>query len=273
MSKVIVITGASSGIGKSAALELLQGGHKVYACARRVEHMTDIVEFGASIHSVDVTKEDQVKTFIDHVIQEEGRIDVLVNNAGFGLYGAVEDITIDQARYQYEVNVFGLAQVTKCALPSMRKQGAGRIVNIGSVGGKVYTPMGAWYHSTKYALEGWTDCLRLELKQFGIDVVLIEPGIIRTGFGSIMSTSIQENSGQGAYKDMAKKMIGLADENYNAEGKGSDPIVVGKTIVKAALAERPKTRYVTGYMAKLALFGRKILSDRVMDRILLSQLK
>lgn len=273
MSKVIVITGASSGIGKSAALELLQGGHKVYACARRVEHMTDIVEFGASIHSVDVTKEDQVKTFIDHVIREEGRIDVLVNNAGFGLYGAVEDITIDQARYQYEVNIFGLAHITKCVLPHMREQSSGRIVNISSVGGKVYTPLGGWYHSTKHALEGWSDCLRIEVKQFGIDVVLIEPGIIKTDFGNIMADSVRKTSGQGAYAHMAEKMIQLADDSYNSKGKGSDPIVVGKTIVTAALSKKPKTRYAVGYMARLALFGRKILSDRLMDKILLSQLK
>jgi len=136
MSKVIVITGASSGIGKAAAFEFLQKGFKVYACARRVEHMTDIVEFGASIHPVDITKPEQVEDFVQTVIKEEGKIDVLINNAGFGLYGAVEDITLDQARYQYEVNIFGLAHITKCVLPYMREQKSGRIINISSVEGK-----------------------------------------------------------------------------------------------------------------------------------------
>lgn len=273
MSKVIVLTGASSGIGKSAVFEFLQKGHKVYACARRVEHMTDIVEFGASIHPVDITKPEQVEDFIQTVIREEGKIDVLINNAGFGLYGAVEDITLEQARYQYEVNIFGLAHITKCVLPHMRANRSGRIINISSVGGKVYTPLGAWYHSTKHALEGWSDCLRIEVKQFGIDVVLIEPGIIKTDFGNIMADSIGRTSGEGAYASLAEKMIKLTRDSYNSKGRGSDPIVVGRTIVKAALNRRPKTRYAVGHIAKLALFGRRILSDRLMDKILLSQLK
>lgn len=273
MHKVIVITGASSGIGKSAALEFLQCGHKVYACARRVEYMTDIVEFGASIHSVDVVNEEQVKNFIDHVIREEGRIDVLINNAGFGLYGAVEDITIERARYQYDVNIFGLAFITKCVLPHMRENRSGRIINISSVGGKVYTPLGAWYHSTKHALEGWSDCLRLELKQFGIQVVLIEPGIIKTDFGNIIANSVRNTSGDGPYSDMANKMIALSNDGYNATGKGSDPVVVGKTIVKASLTSKPKTRYAVGHLSKLSLFGRWLLSDRMFDWVLLSQLK
>ena len=273
MSKVIVITGASSGIGKATAFEFLQKGFKVYACARRVEHMTDIVEFGASIHPVDITKPEQVEDFIQTVIKEEGKIDVLINNAGFGLYGAVEDITLDQARNQYEVNIFGLAHITKCVLPYMREQKSGRIINISSVGGKVYTPLGAWYHSTKHALEGWSDCLRLELKQFGIKVVLIEPGVIQTGFGDVMADSIKNTSGSGNYQKMAESMIALADDNYNSNGKSSNPTVVGKAIFKAATASNPKTRYAVGYMAKLALFGRRFLGDKLFDKVLLSQLK
>ena len=273
MSKVIVITGASSGIGKSAAFEFLQKGFKVYACARRVEYMTDIAEFGASIHRVDITNPGQVEEFIQTVISEEGQIDVLVNNAGFGLYGAVEDITIDQARYQFEVNLFGLAHITKCVLPHMREQSRGRVINISSVGGKVYTPLGAWYHSTKHALEGWSDCLRIELKQFGIKVVLIEPGIIQTGFGNVMEESIKGASGNGSYSKMANSMIALADDNYNSKGKGSNPIVIGKVIYRAATVSNPKTRYVAGYMAKLALFGRRFLGDKLFDKVLLSQLR
>lgn len=155
----------------------------------------------------------------------------------------------------------------------MRNQKSGRIINISSVGGKVYTPLGAWYHSTKHALEGWSDCLRLELKQFGIDVILIQPGIIKTGFANVMIDNVSKTSGKGAYSTMTSRMIALTNESYNEKGKGSNPSVVGKMIVKAALTTKPKTRYAVGYLARLSLFGRWLLSDRMFDRILFSQLK
>ena len=180
------ITGASSGLGKEIALRLLEEGYTVYGAARRVEQMQDLAERGASVLQLDITQEDTLGAAISRVIVESGGIDVLVNNAGFGLYGAVEDTSLADARYQFEVNLFGLARLTQLVLPHMRDRGSGRILNMSSMGGKIYTPLGAWYHASKHALEGWSDCLRLEVAPFGIDVVVIEPGVIRTAFGDTM---------------------------------------------------------------------------------------
>ena len=181
--QVILITGASSGMGKDAAMHLINQGHIVYGAARRVSNMADIVEKGGHALELDVTNPEQVKSVADKIIEEQGRIDVLVNNAGYAVYGAVEDVSAEDAKRQFDVNLFGLAEMTKAVLPYMRKSKSGKIINISSMGGKMYTPLGAWYHATKHALEGWSDCLRLELKQFGIDVVVIEPGGIATEFG------------------------------------------------------------------------------------------
>ena len=194
MKKIILITGASSGIGKDTALQLIKEGHIVYGAARRVEKMQDLVAAGGKAIKMDVTREEDVKATVQQVLKEQGKIDVLFNNAGYGLFGAVELITIEEARRQFDVNIFGLARMTKEVIPLMREQGKGTIINMSSVGGKVYSPFGAWYHSTKHALEGWSDCLRLELKPFNIDVVLIEPGAIATEFGSLMYDGILERS-------------------------------------------------------------------------------
>ncbi|MEO0333342.1 MAG: oxidoreductase [Bacteroidota bacterium] len=183
MKKVILVTGASSGIGKATALQLLSAGHTVYGLARRVENMQDLVKAGGKALPMDVTQHAQVKAVIQDIIQKEKRIDVLINNAGYAVYGAIEDVSYEDAKRQFEVNLFGLAEVTKAVLPAMRNQKSGTIINVSSVGGKIFTPLGAWYHATKHALEGWSDCLRLELRSFGIDVVVIQPGAIKTEFG------------------------------------------------------------------------------------------
>ena len=171
MKKVIIVTGASSGIGKATALQLIKERHIVYGAARRVEKMQDLVSDGGKFIAMDVTNHNQVHSQIGKIIADEGKIDVLINNAGYAVYGPVEEINYEQAKRQFDVNLFGLAEVTKAVLPTMREHKSGTIINISSVGGKIYTPLGAWYHATKHALEGWSDCLRLELKQFGIDVV------------------------------------------------------------------------------------------------------
>ena len=181
MGKVMLITGASSGIGREAAILLGTQGHKVYAGARRLERMADLADRaggGVTAVEMDVSEGTDNERVVSRIIEDEGRIDVLINNAGFGLYGPIEDIPIDDARYQFEVNLFGLAQLTQLVLPHMRAQGSGRIVNVSSMVGRVYTPLAAWYDATKHALEGWSDCLRLETAPFGIQVVLIEPGAI-----------------------------------------------------------------------------------------------
>jgi short-subunit dehydrogenase len=216
--QVIFITGASSGMGKDAALQLIKEGHIVYGAARRVQQMEDLTKAGGHALPLDVTDENSVKKAVDTIIKNEGRIDVLVNNAGYAVYGAVEDTTLDDARRQYEVNIFGLAAVTKAVLPHMREQHSGKIINISSMGGKMYTPMGAWYHSTKHALEGWSDCLRLELKPFGIDVVIVEPGIIKTEFADVMHQPLLDRSGSGPYAKMANAVAGA---RKNRMPKGS----------------------------------------------------
>ena len=196
MSKVVLVTGASSGMGHEAAILLAKEGHHVYAGARRVGRMADLADHGITAVELDVTKGDDNERVVNQVIEGEGRIDILINNAGFGLYGPVEDVALEDARYQFEVNLFGLAHLTQLVLPHMREQGSGRIVNISSVGGRVFSPFGAWYHATKHALEGWSDCLRLETAPFNIQVVLVEPGLIKTDFGDVAGAELSKHGRQ-----------------------------------------------------------------------------
>jgi len=181
--KVALVTGASSGMGKEIAKQLLADGFVVYASARRVDRMRYLEQLGAIVLRMDVTKEEDVTGAVATIRAQNKGVDVLINNAGFGSYGAMEDTPIEEAKYQFDVNLFGPASLTKAFLPYMRQQRYRKIVNISSMGGKIYTPLGSWYHASKHALEGWSDCLRIELAPFGIDVIIIEPGIIETEFG------------------------------------------------------------------------------------------
>lgn len=270
-SKVALVTGGSSGMGKDFAKALLKEGYVVYTVARRLEQMEDLKQLGALTLKMDITKQEDVRQVIETIKSQHGHVDVLINNAGFGLYGAMEDITIDEARYQFEVNIFGLATITQMLLPGMREQRSGKIINISSVGGKVYTPLGSWYHATKHALEGWSDSLRLELKQFNIDVVVIEPGAIKTGFGDIMVKPMVERSGSGPYGHTANGLAKSTMDIY-AKNQASEPEVITDLIVKAVRAKKPKTRYVAGAFAKPMIFIRKWFGDRVFDRIVMSTL-
>lgn len=272
MKKVALITGASSGMGKSTAKQLHQQGYKVYGAARRTELMKDLEAMGMGVIAMDLTNDQSVQKAVQTIIEKEGRIDVLVNNAGYGSYGSVEEVSIEEAKRQFEVNMFGLARITQLVTPHMRAQKSGRIVNITSMGGKIYTPMGAWYHATKHAVEGWSDCLRLELKPFGIDVVIVEPGGIRTEWGGIAADHLEQTSGKGVYSKMAMSLVKSLKEMYAGKGL-TDVDVLGKTIAKAATERKPKTRYVKGYMAKPLLFIRRWVSDRMFDRLLMSQIK
>lgn len=270
--KVVLVTGASSGIGFETAKQLLSDGMTVYTTARRVDKMKALEKLGAKVIKMDVTRHDEIEAGVNQIIEEQGHIDVLFNNAGFGLYGTVEDIPIEDARYQFEVNLFGLARVTQLVLPHMRKQKSGKIINTSSMGGKIYTPLGAWYHATKHALEGWSDCLRLEVSQFGIDVVVIEPGIIETEFGNVVAGPMMKYSGKGAYKDMVAK-VATATENSYKEGGGSPASVIAKAVSKVISASKPKTRYVAGKMAKMTMNMRKWFGDRFYDRMIKSMIK
>ncbi len=272
MKKVAVITGASSGMGKSTANILHSQGYTVYGAARRTGEMDDLKAKGMGVVSLDLTNDASIVEAVNTILSKEGRIDILVNNAGYGSYGAVEDVPLDEARRQFEVNLFGMARLTQLILPTMRKQHAGRIVNISSMGGKIYTPLGAWYHATKHAVEGWSDSLRLELKQFGIEVVIVEPGGIKTPWGQIAMDNLRKTSGTGAYATFANKMA-TSFEKMNAGNQLTDVDVLGKTIAQASTDKKPKTRYVKGYMAKPAMAIRKWFGDKVFDKIIMSQAK
>ena len=262
--RVVLVTGASSGIGKETARLLRMNDFVVYGAARRTERMSDLKSEGIHILSLDVTDEKSIETCVGTILEREGRIDVLVNNAGYGSYGAIEDVRIDEARRQFEVNLFGLARLVQTVLPSMRKNGFGRIINISSMGGKIYTPFGGWYHATKFALEGFSDCLRLETEPFGIDVVVIEPGGIKTDWGIIAARQLKDASGGGAYGATAMHAAGAMAAMYKGD-QLSPPSVVAEAILKASTAKKPKTRYAIGYGAKLSIFLRRWLSDRAFD--------
>jgi NAD(P)-dependent dehydrogenase (short-subunit alcohol dehydrogenase family) len=267
--KTALITGGSSGIGEATARQLKKQGFTVYAVARRVEQMAPLEAEGIHVLPLDITDEQSIQACVETILARQGRIDILVNNAGYGSYGAVEDVPIEEARHQFEVNLFGLARITQLILPKMRENRFGKIVNITSVGGKVYTPFGAWYHATKHALEGWSDCLRLETKPFGIDVIIVEPGGIRTPWGSIAVDHLRKTSGTGPYAAaVAKAADGMA--KMYAGRQLSDPSVVATTILRAVSSARPRTRYHVGYMAGAVLTMRRLISDRMFDRVVTS---
>jgi len=265
-SPVALVTGGSSGIGESTARALLAKGFVVYAVARRVDRMAALSELGVHTFAMDVTDDASMVAGIDRIIDEQGHIDVLVNNAGYGSYGAVEDVPIDEARRQFEVNVFGLARLVQLVTPHMRERKSGRIINISSIGGKFYEPFGAWYHATKFAVEGFSDSLRMELRPFGIQVVLIEPGPIRTEWNEIARDSLLERSGDGAYASYARQAHGVM-ERFDEPSRASTPEEVAGKIVKAALAKRPAARYPVGRGARTITTSRDLLPDRVFDEV------
>lgn len=272
MTKVVLITGASSGMGKVTAKTLIEEGYVVYGAARRVENMHDLVEMGGHTIGMDITDETQVDSVVARVMSEQGKIDVLINNAGDAIYGAIEQIAIEDARRQFEVNLFGLAYLTQKILPHMRECGEGHIINITSIGGKVYTPLGGWYHATKHALEGWSDCLRIETSGFGIKVSIIEPGAIQTEFGDVMTAPMLKLSKGGPYEETARGIQNSNKKYYNGSASNS-PQIIADVILKAIKSKNPKTRYAAGKMAKTTLFMRRWLSDKAFDRALSRMLK
>lgn len=262
--KVALVTGASSGIGEAAVLKLKSLGYTVYGAARRVDRMQHLIKSGVHVLAMDVTDDASMRAGIDAIIAQSGRIDVLVNNAGYGSYGAVEDVPMGEARAQFEVNVFGAVRLIQLALPHMRAERSGTIVNITSMGGKIHTPLGAWYHGTKFALEAISDCLRMEVQPFGIDVVVIEPGGIKTEWAGIAADKLRKTSGHGPYAPqanaMTESMVGEASRK-----RQSPPQLIADTIAKAVTARKPKTRYAVGFGAKPMIFMRGVLSDRAFD--------
>ena len=264
---VVLITGASSGIGHATALALAARGWIVYGAARRVDRMQELEAAGCQVIEMDVTDDASLRAGVDRIIREQRRVDVLVNNAGYGSYGALEDVPIDEAGRQFEVNVFGLARLSQLVIPTMRALGRGRIINVSSIGGRIYEPIGSWYHATKFAVEGLSDSLRIELAPHGIDVVIIQPGPIRTEWNSISRRSAEEYSGAGPYAAQARALVRNYERVDDSPASGT-PEDVAATIVRAATARRPKTRYATPASAKIVVAARRLLPDRIMDLIL-----
>ena len=264
---VALVTGASSGIGEDTAHKLRALGYIVYGAARRTDRLQALTADGIRPLAMDVTDDASMSSGVNRILEETGRIDVLVNNAGYGSYGAIEDVPIDEARRQFEVNVFGLGRLTQLITPHMRTQGSGTIINISSMGGKLTTPLGGWYHATKYAVEALSDALRIELSPFGIDVVVVEPGGIRTEWSSIAADHLEATAEGSAYADQIRAVAGGMRSESNSR-RYSPPEVIARTVGKIVTARHPRTRYAVGFMAKPLIAARRVLPDRAFDQLI-----
>jgi NAD(P)-dependent dehydrogenase (short-subunit alcohol dehydrogenase family) len=273
VSKVVVVTGCSSGIGKATAIRLAKAGKKVVATARKVDALQDCAAAGCDVLALDVNDEGSMVEAVAEAKRRHGPIGVLVNNAGYSQSGAVEALPMDKLRRQFETNVFGLVRMVQLCAPDMRAQGWGRIVNIGSMGGRFTLPGGGAYHATKWAVESLSDALRFELGGFGVDVVLVQPGIIRTGFAEAVSKQMAPGSGEkGPYADFDATVEKVTVEAYEqgplGRYGGGDPDDVAVVVERAIDAARPKTRYLVTASAHVMVSLRGWMSDRAWDRFL-----
>ena len=260
--KRVLVTGASSGIGFDTARSLALAGYEVFAAARRVALMEQLRPLGVTPVSLDVTSEQS----IDECLSQVGEVDVLVNCAGYGSFGAIENVTLEEARRQLEVNVFGLAALCKKVLPGMRAKGCGRIVNISSVAGKGCLYFGGWYHVSKYAVEAFSDSLRIEMQPFGVDVVLIEPGATHTDWGIIAADHLEASSAGTAYEEPAFRQAAVMRKGFSGKLL-SEPSVVTRAILKAVRARKPRTRYRAAAGSGSMVFWHAVLPDRWWDAI------
>jgi len=272
----ILITGCSSGIGRAMASMLVRAGHTVYATARRPETLAELEAAGARTLALDVTSEESMVAAVKAVEAEHGSVGTLVNNAGYGEYGPIEETDLERVRTMFETNVFGLSRLTQLVLPGMRRAGHGRIVNVSSMGGRIVFPVGGYYHASKYAVEAISDALRVEVRPFGIDVVVIEPGLIRTGFESRVNEGIAGDGSlaadRSAYAELLARSEQATAESYrNVLAVG--PEAVAKVTLKAVEAERPRTRYVVTPAARAMITLRKLGGDRVWDGFVRRQFK
>jgi len=270
VSRAVLITGCSTGIGRATALRLAGAGWTVYATARRPETLTELKDAGARTLALDVTDEASMAAAVAAVEEAEGAVGVLVNNAGYSQSGAVETVPMESVRRQFETNVFGLARLTQLALPRMRAQGWGKVVNLSSMGGRLVFPGGGWYHATKYAVEAYSDALRFEVKGFGVDVIVIEPGLIVTEFGEAAAgtmAEVQSGPQDGDYETFNAAVGAITKGAYEGPMRrlGGGPEVVAKAIERAISARRPPTRVTITPSAKVTLAMRKLLSDRAWD--------
>lgn len=272
VSRSVLVTGCSSGIGKATAARLAQQGYKVWATARKREQLGELEALGCRTLSLDVNSEASMEQAVRAVQAEDGAIGVLVNNAGYSQSGAIEAVPLQKVRQQFETNVFGLVRLTQLVLPGMRAQRWGRVINLSSMGGKLVFPGGGFYHATKYAVEALSDALRFEVRGFGVSVVLIEPGLIKSGFSEAAVAQMDPaQAGDYPYATFHEAVARATKESYEkgplARFTGV-PDDVAKAIQKAIEADRPKARYTVSGSAKILLTQRKLLSDRTWDRFL-----
>jgi NADP-dependent 3-hydroxy acid dehydrogenase YdfG len=272
-AKAVLITGCSSGIGHATAELLAADGWNVYASARRPEALADLREKGCETLALDVTDEASMSAAVDAVTAAEGAVGVLVNNAGYSQSGAVESVPMDQVRRQFETNVFGLARMSQLVLPGMRSQRWGKIVNISSMGGRLTFPGGGVYHATKYAVEALSDALRFEVRGFGVDVIVVEPGLIVTNFGEVASASVDRSQYGGAYTDFNAEVARLTENAYRGPiaKLGAGPDAVARTIARALRAGRPRARYLVTPSARLLVGQRRLMPDRLWDLMMRTQ--
>jgi len=266
---VVLITGCSSGIGAATAARLRRQGWQVHATARRVETLGPLAAMGCHTLALDVTDEASMQAAVGEVLRETDRIDALVNNAGYSQSGAVEEVPLEEVRRQFETNVFGLVRLTQLVLPSMRARGRGRIVNIGSMGGRLTFPGGGIYHATKHALEAITDALRFEVAGFGVEVVLIQPGLIRSGFTAAVTKALAPlASARGPYAHFTQEVERITRESYEQGPMArlaGEPEDVAAVVAEALSARSPKTRYRVTNSAHLFMTLRALAPDRLWD--------
>jgi NADP-dependent 3-hydroxy acid dehydrogenase YdfG len=265
-SETVLITGCSTGIGRATAVHLADRGHTVYASARRLDSMSGLEAHGCRLLELDVTDEASMTAAVKTVEDAEGAVGVLVNNAGYSQSGAVESIPMDAVRKQFETNVFGLVRMCQLVLPAMREQRWGRIINLSSMGGRLVFPGGGYYHATKYAVEALSDALRFEVKGFGVAVVLIEPGLIKTEFGTAAVGSLAP-AGNGPYAHFNNSVgatVGGAYEGGGMARLGAGPEAVAKAIEKAI--KHPRSRIPVTASARVLIGLRRLMPDSLWDR-------
>jgi NAD(P)-dependent dehydrogenase (short-subunit alcohol dehydrogenase family) len=275
VSQAVLVTGCSSGIGRATAERLAARGFTVYATARRVESIADLEARGCRVVALDVTDEESMQAAVATVVDEQGAVGALVNNAGYSQSGPIEEVPIDEVRRQFETNVFGLVRMCQLVLPGMRAQSHGRIVNVSSMGANFTFPGGGVYHATKYAVEAISDALRFEVKRFGVDVVIVQPGIIRTGFADAATTAMAgATQTEGPYAAFNAAVAGSTQSVYEhgpLARLGGGPETVARTIERAITARSPKIRYRVTPSARLLVGQRALMTDGMWDRFLETQ--
>ena len=268
IDKVVLITGASSGFGFEAAKILKNKGLVVYGVARREDKLKELSSYGINTYKLDVTDYQESERVVNDILQREGRIDVLINNAGYGELGPIEVVSLENAKKQMEVNVFAMANMAKLVIPSMRKNKTGRIINISSVAGRISTYYGGWYNVSKFAVEALTDSLRLDLKKFGISVSVIEPGPFKTNWGEIACKNILESTKNTVYEEDGRQVanfykLGYSTNNFIIK----DPIKVSKLIAKVSIKKHIRPRYLVGRFTRIMVYGSKMLPTKLADKL------